>query len=68
MAKIRINKLALELNIQNEQIIDALHLKKLFQLPQITYPLEELLAIAGIDEEAARSILDQAKQRIGDMG
>ncbi len=31
-------------------------------------PLEELLAIAGIDEETAQSILDQAKQRIGDLG
>ncbi len=30
-------------------------------------PLEELLAIAGIDEEIAQSILDQAKQRIGDL-
>ena len=30
-------------------------------------PLEELLAISGIDEETAQSILDQAKQRIGDL-
>jgi len=30
-------------------------------------PLEDLLAISGIDEETARSILDQAKQRIGDL-
>jgi N utilization substance protein A len=31
-------------------------------------PLEDLLAISGIDEETAQSILDQAKQRIGDLG
>ena len=30
-------------------------------------PLEELLAIAGIDEEIAQSILEQAKQRIADL-
>lgn len=30
-------------------------------------PLEELLAISGIDEETAQSILAQAKQRIGDL-
>ncbi len=31
-------------------------------------PREELLAIAGIDDEIAQSILDQVKQRIGDPG
>jgi len=30
-------------------------------------PLEELLAIAGIDKEIAQSILDQARKRIGDL-
>jgi N utilization substance protein A len=30
-------------------------------------PLEDLLAISGIDEETAQSILDQAKQRIEDL-
>jgi N utilization substance protein A len=30
-------------------------------------PLEELLAISGINEETAQSILDQAKQRIGEL-
>lgn len=46
MAKIRINKLALELNIQNDQIIDALHKK---DIPVKNY-------MSSIDTETANSI------------
>lgn len=46
MAKIRINKLALELNIQNDQIIDALHAK---DIPVKNY-------MSSIDEETANYI------------
>ena len=42
MAKIRINKLALELNVQNDQIIDALNKK---DIPVKNY-------MSSIDEEA----------------
>lgn len=46
MAKIRINKLALELNIQNDQIIDALHKK---DIPVKNY-------MSSIDEETANYV------------
>jgi translation initiation factor IF-2 len=46
LAKIRINKLALELNIQNDQIIDALHKK---DIPVKNY-------MSSIDEETANYV------------
>jgi translation initiation factor IF-2 len=46
LAKIRINKLALELNIQNDQIIDALHKK---DIPVKNY-------MSSIDAETANTI------------
>ncbi len=49
MAKIRINKLALELNVQNDQIIDALHKK---DIPVKNY-------MSSIDGETAEFIRNQ---------
>ena len=49
MAKIRINKLALELNIQNDQIIDALHEK---DIPVKNY-------MSSIDTETANYIREK---------
>jgi translation initiation factor IF-2 len=46
LAKIRVNKLALELNIQNDQIIDALHKK---DIPVKNY-------MSSIDEETANYV------------
>jgi translation initiation factor IF-2 len=49
LAKIRINKLALELNVQNDQIIEALHKK---DIPVKNY-------MSSIDEETAEFIRNQ---------
>lgn len=50
------------------KVIEALKANEFQTLEELSVtPLEELLAIAGIDEEMARSILDQAMQRIGDL-
>jgi translation initiation factor IF-2 len=49
LAKIRINKLALELNVQNDQIIDALHKR---EVPVKNY-------MSSIDEETAELIRNQ---------
>ncbi len=50
------------------KVIETLKQNEFQTLEELSVtPLEELLAIAGIEEEIARSILDQAKQRIGDL-
>lgn len=55
-------------NIDNK-VIETLKQNEFQTLEELSVtPLEELLAIAGIDEEIAQSILDQAKQRIDDLG
>ena len=49
-------------------VIETLKQNEFQSLEELSVtPLEDLLAISGIDEETARSILDQAKQRIGDL-
>ena len=54
-------------NIDNT-VIEILKQNEFQTLEELSVtPLEDLLAIAGIDEEIAQSILDQAKQRIGDL-
>jgi N utilization substance protein A len=54
-------------NIDNE-VIETLKQNEFQTLEELSVtPLEELLAIEGIDEQIAQSILDQAKQRIGDL-
>ena len=54
MAKIRINKLALELNVQNDQIIDALHKE---DIPVKNY-------MSSIDEETAEFIRNQFAPKV----
>ena len=52
----------------DSKVIEVLKENEFQTLEELSItPLEELLAIAGIDEEIAQSILDQAKQRIGDL-
>jgi len=54
-------------NIDNN-VIETLKQNEFQTLEELSVtPLEDLLAIEGIDEEIAQSILDQAKKRIGDL-
>ncbi|VAX28577.1 Transcription termination protein NusA [hydrothermal vent metagenome] len=54
-------------NIDNA-VIETLKQNEFQTLEELSVtPLEDLLAISGIDEETAQSILDQAKQRIEEL-
>ncbi|MFQ5450255.1 MAG: transcription termination factor NusA [Nitrospinaceae bacterium] len=57
-----------ELSGVDGQVIEVLKRNEFQTLAELSItPIEELLAIEGIDEEMARSILEQAKQRMNNL-
>lgn len=57
-----------ELEGVEKSVIDLLMQNEFQTLAELSItPLEELIAIEGIDEEVARSILEQARQKMGNL-